>query len=297
VKPEIAPKTFARYEETTKLVRKLAPDMVSKVVDRIEAKHVLDLRAALMESRARGTVNLNLKIFRQCLKAAWVAGLIPENPAAKVASVRAADRNDVVAKRPFTADELRALMAAADDEWRGMILAGLYSAGQRLSDIATMTAGQVDLTAGEVNFLTDKTGREVIVPIVAPWMADLRRRMANAKPDSRLFPRAYGQFVEGGGVGRISNSFRRILARCKLATKSNRAREGAVTGRRVVSALSFHSFRHTATSMLKNGGVSDAVARDIVGHESEAVSANYTHIDRATKRTAMDLLPDIAAGV
>jgi hypothetical protein len=31
--------------------------------------------------------------------------------------------------------------------------------------------------------------------------------------------------------------------------------------------------------LLKNAGVSDAAARDIIGHESEAVSRNYTHID------------------
>ena len=40
-------------------------------------------------------------------------------------------------------------------------------------------------------------------------------------------------------------------------------------------------------------GVSDVVARDIIGHESEAVSRNYTHIDTETKRRAIDAMPDI----
>jgi hypothetical protein len=47
--------------------------------------------------------------------------------------------------------------------------------------------------------------------------------------------------------------------------------------------------------LLKNAGVSDAVARDIIGHESEAVSRNYTHIDLATKRKAVDAMPDVLA--
>jgi integrase len=64
-------------------------------------------------------------------------------------------------------------------------------------------------------------------------------------------------------------------------------------GRRAPSVLSFHSLRHTATSFLKNAGVSDAVARDIIGHESAAVSANYTHIDQRTKREALEKLPDL----
>ena len=44
---------------------------------------------------------------------------------------------------------------------------------------------------------------------------------------------------------------------------------------------------------LKNAGVSDVVARDIIGHESVAVSASYTHIDMDTKRSALGKLPEI----
>ena len=32
---------------------------------------------------------------------------------------------------------------------------------------------------------------------------------------------------------------------------------------------------------------------DIIGHESEAISAHYTHIDEETKRKAIALLPAI----
>lgn len=45
--------------------------------------------------------------------------------------------------------------------------------------------------------------------------------------------------------------------------------------------------------MLKNAGVSDSFARDIIGHESAAVSANYTHIDAAKKRAALGKMPDV----
>lgn len=293
VKLEVKPHTMLRYGDMVKAVRRLAPAVCALMLDRVETKHVVELRAALVDSKARSTANLYLKIFRTCLKKAWQDGLIPENVAAKVSNARASDRELGGGRRPFTVEELRKIFAAADSEWRGMILAGLYTGGQRLGDIATMTAGQVDLKTLTVNFASDKTGRNVIVPIVDAWLADLRERVEGMDAATRLFPRAYGQFVAGNGTGRISNSFRRLLARCQLATKSNRARVGAVAGRRVVSVLSFHSFRHTATSMLKNAGVSDSVTRDIVGHESQAVSENYTHIDEGTKRAAMEKLPTI----
>jgi len=45
--------------------------------------------------------------------------------------------------------------------------------------------------------------------------------------------------------------------------------------------------------MLKNAGVSDSVTRDIIGHESAAVSQNYSHIDHKTKQEALNKLPDI----
>src|SRR5258708_37759771 len=64
---------------------------------------------------------------------------------------------------------------------------------------------------------------------------------------------------------------------------------------RVRSEITFHSLRHTATSLLKNAGVSEAVARDIIGHESAAISRHYTHIDESSKRKALAKLPDITA--
>lgn len=39
--------------------------------------------------------------------------------------------------------------------------------------------------------------------------------------------------------------------------------------------------------------VSAVIAQDIIGHGSEAVSRNYTHVDADTKRAAIVKLPDI----
>lgn len=295
IKAEVKPITHERYGEMATLTRKLAPDLVAMPLDRIEPKDILELRAKLIAARSASTANQTIKILRQSLKSAWIDGLIPENPAARVPRVRSERAAAGAAKRPFAIDELRALMAIADDEWRGMILAGLYTAGQRLSDIATMTASQIDLTSATVRFSTRKTDRDVILPIAAPWLADASRRVKGREPDARLFPRAYAMFVGAGNkVGRVSNAFRSLLAKAGMATPPGRT-AASTPGRRTVQPLSFHSLRHTATSMLKNSGVSDSVAMDLVGHESVAVSRNYTHIDDATKRAALDKLPAISA--
>lgn len=46
-------------------------------------------------------------------------------------------------------------------------------------------------------------------------------------------------------------------------------------------------------SLLKNAGVSDAVAQDLVGHDNAEISRNYTHIEGSAKRAAVDKLPVI----
>lgn len=293
VKREVAPRTFEKYDDVAGIVRKLAPPVCAKLLDRLEVKDVFTIRDALADTRSPGTTNHYLKIFRSCLKMAWQDGLIVENVAARVPNVRREAKGTNGQKRPFTLDEIRRIYAIADEEWRGMILAGLYTAGQRLGDIATMTAGQVDLLAMTVSFSTDKTGRDVIVPIVSGWEGDLRNRLGGRKAGDPLFPVAHQRYTVGAGKGKVSASFRRLLAGLGLVPRGNVARAGAVAGRRRVNELSFHSFRHTATSMLKNAGVSDSVTRDIVGHESQAVSEQYTHIDEATKRAAMEKLPGI----
>ena len=43
----------------------------------------------------------------------------------------------ITPKRGFNIEEVKAILDVADDEWRSMVLFGLYT-GQRLSDIASL---------------------------------------------------------------------------------------------------------------------------------------------------------------
>ena len=45
--------------------------------------------------------------------------------------------------------------------------------------------------------------------------------------------------------------------------------------------------------MLKASGLSDFVAREIVGHESAAVSRQYSHLSTDDLRSAMQRLPNV----
>jgi hypothetical protein len=45
--------------------------------------------------------------------------------------------------------------------------------------------------------------------------------------------------------------------------------------------------------MLKASGLSDVFAREIVGHDTEAISRHYTHLSTDDLRNAMQRLPDV----
>jgi integrase len=93
----------------------------------------------------------------------------------------------------------------------------------------------------------------------------------------------------------LSRQFGELLKNAGLITRetSHRKRGTGRDARRVQSEITFHSLRHTATTLLKSAGVSDAIAQEIVGHDSTAISRGYTHIETSTLRKAVDLMGDV----
>ena len=235
------------------------------------------------------TANKQAKIMRSAWNQAVKDGVATSNPFAKMDKVKDAKR-DKVKRRAFTLPELRRILAAASGEWRGIVLLGLYT-GQRLGDIVSIRWNQIDTAEGVVRLVTQKTGTELEIPLHPVLMDWLGTVKVPKSPTAYLFPRAAEQTTSNN-----SKVFVAILEQVGLRTpepKAHKARKKGRAARRVVYDTGFHCLRHTATSLLKNAGVSNVVAMDLVGHQSEAVSAVYTHIEGATKRKAIETLPDI----
>jgi integrase len=185
----------------------------------------------------------------------------------------------------------------ANNEWRGMILAGLYT-GQRLKDIASLTWANVDMERAEIRLATSKTGRRQIIPIATPLRAYIEGLPAGDNPSAPIFPSAYRIATVNLHVGMLSRQFGELMATAGLAKPVPETHAGTGKGRgapRERNALSFHCLRHTATSLLKNAGVSEAVAMDLIGHDSTEMSKHYTHTNETEKRAAIAKLPDITS--
>jgi len=175
-----------------------------------------------------------------------------------------------------------------------MVLMGLYT-GQRLMDISTAKWGQLDLVNGVWSFVSSKTGRQMIVPIHPALLRHLNTiRMNKPAADDPVFPRANEKVVRTGKTGQLSKEFHGILA--KLGLAKHQSTKGHKKGRdtkRDMNPLSFHSFRGTMTSLLKEMGASQGVAMDIIGHDTPSISDHYTNISDGIKREWINKMPDL----
>jgi integrase len=255
-----------------------------KPMDSIARQDAIRFRDALAKRVSGATANKRVKIARVIWSAAHRDGIVQDNPFSKVERLKVARS----IRRAFTLPELKRLLAVCDDDWRGLVLAGLYT-GQRISDISTLAWSQIDLEQNEIHFNTRKTDRDVHIPMAEPLRKYLLTRAGVDNPTAPVFPSAVSS-----GSNTLARGFGDILAAAGLMPKrSHEAIKKGRSARREMSALSFHCLRHTATSLLKNAGVSDVVAREIIGHDSEAVSRQYTHIETDTLRVAVGKMPDI----
>lgn len=256
----------------------------------INGQDILSFRVAEAERVSARTVNNAVKSIRVFFEDAKRDGLIGENPATEVKVLKVSARSK---RRPFTIDELKAVLAVADDEWRSMILFGLYT-GQRIQDIAQLTWDNVDLEAKEVRLITSKTQRTVAVPLSQPLETHIASLKASDNPEDPIHPRAIGFLKRAGKSGTLSRQFGDVLAKAGLRAKKTHEKQGkGRDGRRQTEPLGFQSLRRTATSLMKNAGISPAIVEDIIGHESKEISRLYTYIDSAAKKSAIDTLPDV----
>ena len=286
--------THARYKRVIERFTGFLGEAKSKRdLSTLQASDVARFRDREAKELSRSTANLGVKVLRICFGEAVRQGLLAVNPAVRVKLLKSTAESK---RRAFTLDEIKRILRACDDdtEWRGLVLFGLYL-GQRLGDLAKLTWRAVDLDTGEVAFTARKTGRRIVLPLVQPLADYLASLPASDDPNAFIFPRA----ASAKRTASLSNQFRDILVAAGLVEPRPRGHKSTGKGRdqaREASEISFHSLRHSAVTMLKAAGVSDFIAREIVGHESAAVSRQYTHLTTDDKRAAMRRLPDVTNG-
>jgi integrase len=232
---------------------------------------------------APATVNIDVAILSAAFNAALRQGHISVNPCLAIEPLK----NKPQRKGVFSPEQVAALLKTAKGDWRGLILLAFYT-GQRLLDCANLRWRDVDLVSDikTIRFAVRKTGAEVIT-VVHPALEDFLLSLPTAKSDDEyVFP-----MLAGRRASPLSKQFGELIALANI--ERGVIRERTTFGGRSVSSLSFHSLRHSFSSLLANAGVSEERRMALVGHRERDTQQRYTHHELEALRDAIAVLPRI----
>ena len=291
---ELSTTSYASYASYTRTARQFIEHLGPKAgadLSRLEKDDIASFRDSIAASRSSATANTSLKIIRIAFGQARRDGLLAINPADQIKILKT--KSTGAERRAFSLPELKRVLAAADVEMKGLIIFGLYT-GQRLGDLARLTWKNIDLQRAELSCITGKTGRQQIIPLAQPLMRFIAALPVSEKPSQPIFQKAHAVVTREQRTGSLSNKFYNVLVAAGIAPKrSHQATGRGRSGKRLMNELSFHALRHTATSLMKNAGISPAIVQEFIGHDSPAINAHYTHIETSALRKAAESLPDL----
>jgi integrase len=214
--------------------------------------------------------------------------LAPHAPAYLRYLVNATTRDpETIFRRPFTAEELAAILEAArdDDFMRPLIIAGACTA-LRKADCCFLRWDDVDLEAGFITIKTEKTPEKVAIPIF-PLLADeLRRHVGNES--QYCFP-AQAEMQRANPDG-ITWRFKRILTKA-LGEDTTVPR---ANGKRRASVLDFHSLRTSWITAALAAGVPIEITKKVTGHKTvDIVQRHYFRPGRNALKVLEERMPRI----
>ena len=169
----------------------------------------------------------------------------------------------------FEHGEFLALRDALPDYLKGFVTFG-YKTGWRLSEIANLTWGQVDLNQGIVRLNPGETknddGRSVYLD---SELREVFERLWEArKKKQRILPWV---FLSESGKGKIKWYYRAWRSACKRAGIGTRL---------------FHDLRRTAVRNMVRAGVPERVAMMVSGHKTRSVFERYNIVSEADLKLA-----------
>lgn len=315
--------TCARYRTSTEAFVDWLKEKADGRLEAITRADVRGFRDAIRAGWGKGshlrtarTANFYAADVASMFRAAVREGLLLSSPALGLAKLAEDDSEE---RETFTLAEIGLLIetagrpewqrrmfsaqaanpeieAARCRDWQGLILVGFY-AGPRLMDDARLVWSNVDLERGTLTFMPAKTDRKkkrLQVPLHPRLAAFLASHDVPKEADAPVFPSLAGR--DGAGDKGLSKQFAAIMKEAKVDRRTKRHQELDSAGKVLWSewnARVFHSLRHSLTSSLANLDVPEEIRRRIVGHDSAAVHAGYTHHERETLARAMDKLPSV----
>ncbi|MCZ6674282.1 MAG: site-specific integrase [Verrucomicrobia bacterium] len=283
--------TIKRYKPILEgFLDSLAERRADAIIGSVSAREVAKyIEEQIKQGKSYNTADLHLNVLSSVFRAAVKEGLAIVNPADAV------ERFDRPAEEriPFTDEQVRQLLSAANDEWYGMVVLS-YHIGIRIRDCANLVHQNIDFEAQSLTFIESKTAsrKKTQSPETTVYLHEEAFQWLKNRPAgvgmAPLFPSFHGRST--GSAGGLSNAFKRLMGDAGIVVPLGDKKEGK--GRQF-RKLGFHSLRHTFISRLANSDVSVDVRKAMAGHSSDEIHRRYTHLDLSTQAAAVNRLPGI----
>ncbi|RMG71400.1 MAG: tyrosine recombinase XerC [Nitrospirae bacterium] len=233
-------------------------------VKEIEVSHIRGFVAKrLSEGKSKTTLSRQLATLRSFFRFLHREGYVEYNPARLVPNPKAEKR----LPRFLTVDEVFSVVEKPEGfgflpARNRAILELIYSAGLRVSEVASLSMDDVNLRDGYVK-VKGKRRKERIVPIGSKARDALRdyiieRKLLKKETDAFFINRQGGPLTD--------RSIRKIVVRY--------AKEAGIGGK-----VGPHTLRHTFATHLLQGGADLRVIQELLGHSSLSSTQVYTHLD------------------
>jgi integrase/recombinase XerD len=289
-----SPQTIAAYRDTFRLLLTFASQRTGKQpceldIDDLDAELIGAFLNHLEQDRGNSprTRNARLAAIHSLYK--YAALRHPEH-LATIGRVMAIPfkRHQRPGLAYLNKDEIKALLAAPDRRtWLGrrdhalLLLAVLT--GVRVTELVTLTAGDVSLTNGAHINVKGKGRKRRATTLTPETVAVLRAwlKEREGQPEDPLFPTRQGQPLTRSGVRQLlTKHIATAAASCPTLNDK---------------PVSPHTLRHTNAMLLRAGDIDIATIALWLGHESIKTTYIYQHADPALKQRAVDRIAPLGA--
>ncbi len=255
-------------------------------LDRLTREHI----QAFVDSEGPRVRHTTIGQYRThistALNAAINAELMAHNPAHGVSI--APDTEAPLRHEAFTPAEIAKIYHSVPQEWKDIVLFCVSTSGQRIGDCVQARWKSIDTTASVIRLQTEKTHKWMEFPLLEPLKSRLAALWAEREPgEEYIFPYFARRHERSKGI--LSGDFIRLIQACGISTVKHGSTKG---DRRQVHDKSFHSFRRSFVSILRDNGASPDMCRAMVGHSSEEVERAYYRANIDDKRKLLSFLFD-----
>ena len=146
------------------------------------------------------------------------------------------------------------------------MLETLYASGLRVSELVSLSLGQLSRDAGVVRVI-GKGGKERLVPVGEEALSWIERYLDAARPDILVGRQADALFVTSRAAPMTRQAFWHLIRRY-----ANQAGIG--------KGISPHTLRHAFATHLLNHGADLRVVQMLLGHADISTTQIYTHVAR-----------------